>query len=114
MKTLQPMLLLLAALFTTLPWNDAKAGTLCQDYGGIYFYFTVGAGTAYPKASDLIPSSTNINFPIYIAGDFEIDKTCSFLNNVVKVAPGVKITVKSGSYYTLTLDNTKIFACGGL
>jgi len=108
MKKLQPMLLVIAALFATLHWNDAKAGTLCQDYGGVCFYRTVGAGTAYLKSSDLGGSSANYN--IYISGDFEIDNNFTFLNNVIKIAPGIKITVKA-NYKTLTLDNTKLFAC---
>lgn len=97
-------------LLTTIQFSFAT--TLCATYGSTFFYLTVGAGTPYPKSSDL--GSSNVNYPIYISGDFEIDANCTFLNNIVKVAPGVKITVKPRSYYTFTLDNTKIFACGDL
>lgn len=76
----------------------------------------IGAGTNYPVSS-LIGSSLSGN--ICIKGNFVVDKDFTFTNAVIKINPGVTVTINpspngydSGS--SLGIDNSKLFACQGL
>lgn len=49
---------------------------------------------------------------IHLDGDFTIDMNFTFVNAIVFVTPGVKITVNGND--ELTLDNAKLFCCSGM
>ena len=52
------------------PFSGEKAPTLCEKYSGITCDWEIGAGTLYPKASDI---GTVITGNVCIIGDFEIE-----------------------------------------
>lgn len=89
--------------------------TLCEEYPNFNCGTQIGTGTAFPKSS-LYGSSITGN--VCIVGNFEVDAPFIFQNSVVKINPGVTITVKYNPdlqpVNTLGIDNSKLFACNGL
>ena len=88
------------------PFTKIAIPTLCDQYGDLEFDLTIGDANT-TLSSQL--SSTTITGNINIAGDFTIDNEFTFLDCVVKIEPGVTITI--GRFNKLTLDNAKLFAC---
>ncbi|HMQ59285.1 MAG TPA: T9SS type A sorting domain-containing protein [Flavilitoribacter sp.] len=83
--------------------------TLCEMYGNLNFTLTVGAGTPFPGTGQWT------SFPaqnIFITGDFTIEEDFDITGKTIKIAPGAQIILSSVA--TLTLDNSKLFACSGL
>ena len=87
---------------------------MCSTYGGStpgYTVYTVGTGTAYPNSSNL-PSSSLLAVKLLVVGDFTINFSLSLSNSIVKINPNVKIIVQT--FNSLTINNTKMFACSEL
>jgi hypothetical protein len=102
---------------TAATFSGVAAPTLCEQYGGLSCSIQIGAGSPFPKSSLL--GSTSLSGNVCVIGNFEVDVPLTFLNAVVKINPGVTIAIKpspngydSGS--SLSIDNSKLFACSGL
>lgn len=96
-------------------FSGFPAQTLCEENPNFVCAIQIGTGTLLPKSS-LIGASITGN--VCIVGDFEVDASFRFQNAVVKIAPGVKISIanspSASANVTLELDNSKLFACNGL
>lgn len=88
--------------------------TLCEKNPNFECRVEIGSGTSYPNASSLLSSSISGN--VCIVGNFNVDVPFSFQNAIVKINPGVTIAIApSPNGYdvgsSLTIDNSKLFAC---
>ncbi len=81
--------------------------TLCMTYGQQTPDLSIGEGTSWPKASDFIDASL-VGKKIHITGDFTIDKNFTFKNCTIRITPGKAIF---NNYFSLSIDNSKLFAC---
>jgi hypothetical protein len=97
-------------------FSGSPAETLCDENQNFICETEIGVGTPFPKSS-LWGASITGN--VCIIGDFKIDAPFSFQSAKVKINPGVTISVDGspngldpGS--TLSINNSKLFACNGL
>ncbi len=92
--------------------------TLCSQYGSSTYTLEVGVGSASGiTTSSQIGSSLPSGTYMKVIGDFTINDNFYISNAVIKVSPGKKILLASLSFWSaisFQLNNTKIFACGGL
>ncbi|HRI61849.1 MAG TPA: hypothetical protein PK228_19055, partial [Saprospiraceae bacterium] len=91
--------------------------TLCEQYPNFSCGIQIGVGTPFPKSS--LVGSLSLSGNICIIGDFEVDEPFTFLNAIVKINPGVTISIApSPNWYdpgsSLNIDNSRLFACNGL
>jgi hypothetical protein len=56
-------------------------------------------------------ANPKISGKINIIGDFIIDVPTTFENATVKINPGVGIIMEDGQFISLSIDNSKLFAC---
>ncbi len=91
--------------------------TLCEQFPNFSCDIQIGAGTPFPKSS--MVGSLSLAGNVCIIGDFEVDQPFTFLNAVIKINPGVTISITpSPNWYepgsSLYIDNSRLFACNGL
>ncbi len=101
----------------TYAFTGSLEQTLCEQYSDFTCEIQIGAGTPFPKSSDL--GSTSLSGNVCVVGDFEVDNLFTFQNAVVKIQPGVTISVAAASSSQtvggwLVLNSCKLFACNGL
>ncbi len=101
----------------TYAFTGSPEQTLCEQYSDFTCEIQIGAGTPFPKSSDL--GSTSLSGNVCVVGDFEVDNLFTFQNAVVKIHPGVTISVAAASSSQtvggwLVLNSCKLFACNGL
>jgi hypothetical protein len=93
-----------------IPDPFENAATLCQTYGSQTPDLTIGEGTSFPYATDILGSTLD-GKRINIIGDFTVDKSFTFKNCIIKINPGKAIFCDVQS---LKIDNSKLFACDQL
>lgn len=91
-------------------FSERPPWTLCEKYGAGTFELTFGI-TGLENASQVIAAIGSSTFTgnVNIVADFEINQDFTLLGSIVKIEPGVTITVKPGIDFTI--DDSKLFAC---
>lgn len=107
--------LIFAGTTRLTPNNDATAGTV---FGSVTFDNTAGAfvigGNSIANISSIINNSSNsqqLNFPMTIAGNLNIDTETQDIK-IVGVVSGAGRITKSGPSYTLHLYSTNTYSGG--
>lgn len=88
-------------------FEETSATTLCAIYGQQTPDLSIGEGTSWPKATDFFAPNL-VGKKINITGDFIIDKDFTFKNCTIRITPGKSIF---NNYFSLNIDNSKLFAC---
>jgi hypothetical protein len=91
------------------PFTGVPETTLCDELGGITYDLFIGVGTPITHSSQISPLPSK---QIRIVGDFTIDNNFLLDLAVVNIDPGVSILMDANA--TLTIDNSKLFACTGM
>lgn len=92
------------------PFTGDPEMTLCEENPDFECRIEIGEGTAHPRSSMLAEASLSGN--ICITGNFIIDGPISFVDAVVKINAGVSLDI--GVATSLTINNSKLFACDDL
>jgi len=98
---------------TALNLSQPNSAGLCEEFSESHFGFEIGRGTPYPSVTSL---GTNVlSGHVFVKGNFLIDEPFTFLDCIVKINPGVGITIQSPVQTTinnkLTIKNSQLFAC---
>ncbi|NBC05580.1 MAG: hypothetical protein GVY26_00120 [Bacteroidetes bacterium] len=91
------------------PFTGVPETTLCEELGDITYDLFIGVGTPITHSSQISPLPSK---QIRIVGDFTIDNNFLLDLAVVNIDPGVSILMDANA--TLTIDNSKLFACTGM
>lgn len=92
------------------PFTGVPEITLCEEYYDFECRIEIGEGTVHPRSS--LVGATFLNGEVCIVGNFIADDPFTFVDAVVKINPGVVIDMDVGT--SLSIDNSKLFACGNL
>ncbi len=95
--------------FEVPPPTFTGTPTLCEQFSGNDFSVKIGNGTQYLTSSDI---GNSISGNVLIVGNFTIDAPFTFTDAIVQIMPDKAISVYKGN--TLTITNSKLFACNGL